>query len=175
MEEGFSNILDHGDNLKKVEEVVTQLQENMKGIIWPIEKMNELTFRLKLNNDLLSNPVETKKIVVHTSDKLGWVIFFLSCFVIFLAIGVFESIRVLHQYERNDLLWRYVKVINKGQNLNYLHSVEVLYLKDPIKFQTLVTDFELYQKQLNESETMNLNRDYADSIYTFKKKKPRLK
>ena len=47
------SISDQTNNLKKLTGLVGQVQERMTQIVWPVEKTNELSFRLKLNNDLL--------------------------------------------------------------------------------------------------------------------------
>jgi hypothetical protein len=154
MEEGMSDISGLGANIKKLEEVVGQVQERMSEKIWPIEKLNELSLRLKMNNDLLLNPVKTKTKVVHTAGKLGWVILFLSCFVIFLTIGLFETVRMLHQNQMNDLLWRYVKVTNKDQNLEYLQAIEKHYLKNPESMKAFIEQEELNQTQQSVSKAL---------------------
>lgn len=147
IENNLSEISDQSNNLKKLSEVVGQIQERMKTIVWPVEKMNELSIRLKLNNDLLSSPVKTKTTIVHTAGKLGWFILFLSCTIVLLAFSLFETVEKLDQYKKNDLLWRFVKIVNKDQNLEYLHSVEKLYLQDPEKMKSRTEEEELYQKQ----------------------------
>lgn len=148
MHERVLGISDQSENFKKLGKVVEQVQDKMNGMAWPVEKMNELSFRLKLNNDLLSSPAKTKTTVIHTAGKLGWVILFLSCSVILSAIGLIETIGRLDQFKMNDLLWRYVKLINKDQNLEYLHSVEKLYLNNPEKMKSQVEDQELRQKRV---------------------------
>ena len=147
MKEKVSGISDQSDNFKKLGEVVGQILEKMNQIDWPVEKMNELSLRLKLNNDLLSKPVKTKTTVVHTAGKLGWGVLFLSCSAILLVIGLFEIAGKLDQYKMNDLLWRYVKVTNKAQNIEYLQAIESLYLKNPELMNSYVEQEELKQRQ----------------------------
>ena len=175
LEENVSGLSDQSSNLKKLAELVGQVQDRMNKILWPVEKMNELTLRLKLNNNLLSNPVKTKQTIVHTAAKLAWVVVLLSIIVVSLVIGLFEIANKLDGCKTNDLLWRYVKVTNKGQNLEYLQSVEKLHLKDPEKMKSFVIEGELYQKQLIEAVANNGERVSVDSITSGKKVKSKLK
>jgi hypothetical protein len=174
MEEQVSGLSDQSSNLKKLAELVGQVQERMNKIIWPVEKMNELSFRLKLNNDLLSQPVKTKQTVVHTAGKLAWVIVLLFIIVVSLVIELFEIANKLDQYKKNDLLWRYAKVTNKGQNLEYLQSIEKLHLKDPERMKSVVIEAELYQKQLSETVANNGNLFSINSSSTPKKIKSKV-
>jgi hypothetical protein len=175
MKEKVSAISDQSDNFKKLGEVVRQVQDKMNGIVWPVEKMDELSFRLKLNNDLLTSPVKTKTTVVHTGGILVWIIFFLSFVIMIIAIGLFETADKLNRYKTNDLLWRYVKVINRDQNLEYLHSVEKLYLKDPEKIKSQIEVGELRQKQLIEADANNEDPVSLDSARSIRKVKSKIK
>jgi hypothetical protein len=175
LEENVSGMSDQSDNLNNLADLVGRIQERMNKIVWPVEKINELTLKLKLNNDLLSNPVKTKQSVFHTAGKLAWVILCLFIAVVSLIIGLFETARKLDRYKTNDLLWRYVKVVNKDQNLEYLQWVEKLNLKDPEKMKSIVITAELYQKQLIEAETNNGAQVSIDSITSSKKIKSKLK
>ncbi len=47
----------------------------------------------------------------------------------------------------NDLLWRYIMVTNKAQNIEYLQAIETLYLKNPELMKSYVEQEELKQKQ----------------------------
>src|SRR5450432_500148 len=164
MKETVSGISDQTTNLKNLTVLVGQVQERMTQIFWPVEKMNELCLRLKLNNDLLSNPVKTKHTVVHTAGKLGFVIAFQFLIIVSLTLVLFQTAGKLEQYKTNDLLWRYVKVVSKDQNLIYLQSVEKLHLNDPEKMESIVAEEELHQKQLLESKASNRMQHQTDTV-----------
>ncbi len=175
IEEKLSGISDQSSNFKQLAELVRQIQNGMKQIVWPVEKMNELSLRLESNNDLLSNPVKPKQIVVHSAGKLAWVIVSLVFVIILLVTGLINTVNKLNQYQTNDILWRYVKATNKSQNLEYLQSVENLYLNDPEKMKSLVEEAELHQKQLAESKAQNRGQVSRDSIPSPKKAKNKIK
>jgi hypothetical protein len=62
-------------------------------------------------------------------------------------------------------------VTNKGQNQEYLQSVDKLHLKDPERMKSVVIEAELYQNQLIEAEANNGDRAAVDSFTSPKKVK----
>src|ERR1700682_6232926 len=150
-----STMTDQTKTVKTLSDLVRKLQDNMNTITWPIREMAEISNRLAQKNKLLTNPKKTKQVVFHTAGKLIWVIAGLSIGILFLIVGLFNTKSSLDQYRMNDMMWRYIKLSNNSQNLEYLHSVETLYLDDPQKMQTLVEKEELKLKQKAESEINN--------------------
>ena len=162
-------------NVNQLAELVKQLREKMSAIKWPAEKINELSLRLEINNNLLSNPVKTKQTVVHTAGKLIWVIALLSITVISLIIGIVETAGKLERYKTNDMLWRYLKVSSNSNDLKYLQTIERLY---PIRHENMkvqVEEAELKEKQIAESVAVNRDQRSDSSISQSKKAKSRTK
>jgi hypothetical protein len=79
--------------------------------------------------------------------------------MVFLIMGWVNTSTKLGQFRMHDIMWRYVKSTNHGQNLDYLQAVEKLYLGDPAKMKSLVEMEELHRKQIEESEQ---NADKVD-------------
>ena len=158
IKENVSGLSGQSQNLNELAQIVQHLQQRMQQIIWPLQQMNELTSWLKMNHSLFSNPVKTKQTVVHTAGKLGWVMAFLLLAIISLAIGLLETASRLKEYKTNDLLWRYVKVVSKNKNLEYLQTLENLHLKDPEKMKFFVDEEELRQKHVITRKTKKVNQ-----------------
>jgi hypothetical protein len=68
-------------------------------------------------------------------------------------------------------MWRYIKLSNNSQNLEYLQSVERLYLENPEKIQSLVEKEELKLKQIAESEINNPSHSAPDTTSVLNKKR----
>ena len=166
-----STMTDQTKTVKTLSDLIRKLQDNMNTITWPIREMAEISNRLAQNNKLLTNPKKTKQVVFHTAGKLIWVVAGLSIGILFLIVGLFNTTSRLDQYRMNDMMWRYIKLSNNSQNLEYLHSVETLYLDDPQKMQSLVEKEELKLKQKTESEINNPGRNAPDTTPDLDKKK----
>lgn len=89
--------------------------------------------------------------------------------MISLIIFLVNTANKLDRFRMNDIMWRYIKISNNAQNLEYLQSVERLYSVDPDKMKTLVEQEELHQKQVLESEMKNPVHNITDSISSLKK------
>jgi hypothetical protein len=146
-----SAINDQSNTITNITELVKKLQDNMYNIRWPVKEITEMSNRLGTNNELLANPRKTKKIIFHTAGKLIWVVIGLFVGMVFLTIGWINTSNMLDQFRKHDIMWRYIKLTNQSQNLEYLHSIERLLLTNPEKMQSLVEKEELRVKQLEES------------------------
>jgi|GEM_PF-4517371 hypothetical protein len=145
-------------------ELVKQLQNSMISVRWPVREMEKISERLAQNNELLSSPRTTKKVVYHTVGRLIWILIGLFIGAILLTIGWMNTSREMEKYRMNDLLWRYIKINNQGQNLDYLQDVERIYISDPGKMESAVEKEELHLKQLDELAKRALEIDPAYSI-----------
>jgi hypothetical protein len=168
-------ISDQTENLKKVAAIVERLQDSMTEIKWPVDEINQMSLRLKINNGLLANPVKRKQTVVHKLGNLLWLIIGLSVAVISLSLWLINISERMNQYKANDLLWRYIKVTAGSQNLEYLQRLEKGYLDDPDKVKSFVEQQELTQKQVAESETRNQIQNSNDNVLSPNKKKEKRK
>jgi hypothetical protein len=151
-----STMTDRTDVIKNLADLVKKLQHNIIAISWPVKEMTELSNRLSQNNELLANPKKTKQIVFHTAGRLLWVIIGLFIGMVTLIIVMVNTFNRRDQYRMNDLMWRYVKLINHSQNLEYLQAVEKQYLANPEKMKSLVEMGELHLKQLEESNKIGI-------------------
>ncbi len=150
---------DQSNTIIKVAELVKKLQDNMNAIRWPVKEITEMSNRLATNNELLANPRKTKQVIFHTAGRLLWAVIVLFVGMVFLIMGWMNTARNLDQFRMHDIMWRFVKSTNHSQNLEYLHSVETLYLENPEKMELLVSQEELSQKQLEESDPKSI-KDY---------------
>ena len=162
---------DQSANQKQILELIKQLQEGMKEVKWPVKEIAEMSFRLRQNNDFLANPKKTKQVVFHTAGKLAWIITGLFIVIISLVIQLLNISNNLDQYKMNDLMWRYIKLSNNSQNLEYLQSVERMYLTSPEKMKILVEKEELSLKQIAESEINKPGHSEADTTPGLNKKR----
>ncbi len=155
-------------------ELLKKLQENINAIRWLVKEMTEMSHRLARNNELLANPVKTKQVKIHTAGKIGWVIAGLTVIIVSLAIQFISNSNKLDQYKVNDMMWRYIKIMNHSQNLEYFHSIERQFLENPEKIKSLVEQEELHQKQIAESEINNHIQKASDtaSLPRINKRKP---
>jgi hypothetical protein len=154
---------DQSSSNNELMELVKQLQNNMTAIRWPVREMEKMSERLAQNNELLSSPRTTKKVVFHTAGRLIWVVIGLFIGAILLTIGWIDTSREMEKYRMNDLLWRYTK-INQAQSLDYFQDVEKMYISDPGKMESAVEKEELRLKQLDELAKRALEIDPAYSI-----------
>ena len=176
MDKKLSGWTDQSINQKYILGLIKELQEGLTNIKWPLKEMEEISSRLARNNNLLANPVKSKQIIVHTAGKLGWIIAALTAGIISLSFLLINTSNKLDQYKMNDLIWRYIKISNQSENLEYLHLVEESYLENPERMRALVEKEELRQKQLSESEINNLANRTPDTLnHANKMKKPRIK
>lgn len=166
-----STMTDQANTIKTVADLVKKLQDNMNNITWPVREITEMSNRLARNNELLTNPKKTKQVVFHKVGKLIWVIVILSALIISLIVFLVNTSNKLEQFKMNDMLWRYIKLSKNSQNLEYLQSVERLYLGDPEKMQSLVEKEELKLKQIAESEFINHDYSTPDTTSVLNKKK----
>ncbi len=166
-----STMTDQFNTIKTISDQVKKLQDNMNNIIWPVREITEMSSRLSRNNELLANPKKTKQVVFHTAGKLIWVIVILSALIISLIIFLVNTSNKLEQTKMNDMLWRYIKLSNNSQNLEYLQSVERMYLAHPEKMKYLVEKEELKLKQKAESEINNPGQSAADTTSVLDKKR----
>lgn len=166
-----TSITDQTNIIINLSNLVKKLQDNMNTITWPVNEVTEMSNLLVRNNELQANPKKTKQIVFHTAGKLIWVITGLLIGIILLIIGLFNSQSNLDQYRMNDMMWRYIKLSNSSQNLEYLQSVERLYLADPETMKSFVEKKELKLKQIAESEINNRSHGASDSTSPLNKKK----
>jgi hypothetical protein len=166
-----STMTDQFNTIKTISDQVKKLQDNMNNIIWPVREMTEMSNRLAQNIELLANPKKTKQIIFHTAGKLIWVIAGLSIGMILLIIGLINSESKVDQYRMNDIMWRYIKLSKNSQNLEYLQSVERLYLGHAEKMKSLVETEELKLKQKAESEINNPGHSTPDTTSVLNKKK----
>jgi hypothetical protein len=58
----------------------------------------------------------------------------------------------------HDIIWRYIKVTNKSQNLEYIQSVEKLYMSNPESMKSLVEKEELLPKSIEGSKQSHKNK-----------------
>ncbi len=142
----------------------------MDRIDWLKEQLTELSFKIKLNNDLLANPAKNKQTIVHTAEKSIWIIVVLVFLLNILIMVSIDINRKLDQYKTNDILWRALKVNSNTHELFYLQSIEKLYDNDPDKFKSGVVEAERVQKQILESEINNVPRTKKDSVHSSKNK-----
>jgi len=149
-------ITDQSNALKNIIELVRNLQENIKTINWPVKEMTEMTNRLAKNNELLSNPRKTKQVLFHTAGRLLWVVVGLFVGMTFLIMGWINISNKLDRFQMHDVMWRYVKLTNQSQNLEYLQAVERMYLSDPEKMKSLVEKEELRLSQLEKSNPKSI-------------------
>jgi hypothetical protein len=166
-----STVNDQANTIKTIANLIKKLQDNMNTITWPVKEMTEMSILLAQNNELLTNPVKTKHVVFHTAGKLIWVIVILSALIISMIVFLVNTSSKLEQSEKNDMLWRYIKLSNNSQNLEYLQSVERIYLADPEKLKSLVEKEELRLKQIAESEINNPGQSAADTTSVLDKKR----
>jgi hypothetical protein len=152
-------IEDQANTINHVGELVNKLQENMYNIRWPVKEMKEMSSRLDLNNELLANPRKTKQVIFHTAGKLLWVIIGLSVGMVFLILGWVNTLNKLDQFRMHDIQWRYIKLTNQDQNLEYLQWIEKLYQGNPEEMESIVLKEELSQEQLQESNPKS-TKDY---------------
>jgi hypothetical protein len=156
-------ITDQSAAIKNVAEVIKKVQENIGTIRWPVKEMTEMSSRLDTNNELLANPRKTEKIIFHTAGRLLWVVIGLSIGIVFITMGWINTSNKLDQFRMHDIMWRFVKLTNHSQNLEYLHSVETLYLGNSEKMESLVLQGELSQKQFEESDIKS-TKDYPTPL-----------
>jgi hypothetical protein len=169
------SVSDQSENFKQLSILVKRLQDSMKEVKWPVNEINQMSFHLKLNNNLLANPKKTKRIVIHTFGSLAWVISGLSIVLLLLTVWVFNLNGKIDQYKTNDLLWRYIKVTNGGQNLKYLQSIEKRYLDDPKVIRSFIEQEEFKQKQIAESFAADQSQNQLDSVSSSVKRKKKKK
>ena len=74
-------------------------------------------------------------------------------------MGWVNTSNKLDQYRMHDIMWRYIRLTNRSQNLEYLQSVERKYLGSPEKFRSFVEQEELRQKQFEESRQNEANTE----------------
>jgi hypothetical protein len=177
-----SQMSDQSSTIKNVAELVKNLQDNMYNIRWPVKEMTEVSNRLAENNELLSNPRKTKQVIFHTAGRLLWVIVGLFIGMVFLVMGWINTSNKLDQFRMHDIMWRYVKLTNHSQNLEYLQSVENLYVINPDKMQSLVEKEELSLKQISETTQKSLkdglfksNKVNDTATYAPRKKRSKMK
>ena len=159
-------ISDNSKAVINVVELVKKFQENINFIRWPVKEMTEMSNRLAATNELLSNPRKTKQVIFHTAGRLLWVVIGLSVGMVFLIMGWVNTINKLDQFRMHDVMWRYVKLTNQSQNLEYLQWIEEMYSNDPEKMKSFVEKEELRLKHLVEF-TINKFREstaHPDSI-----------
>ncbi len=149
---------DQSNTIIKVAELVKKLQDNMNAIRWPVKEITEMSNRLATNNELLANPRKTKQVIFHTAGRLLWAVIVLFVGMVFLIMGWMNTARNLDQFRMNDVMWRYIKLTNHSQNLEYLQLVENSYLENPEKMKSMVEMEELRQNQINESH-QKANKD----------------
>ena len=162
-------ISDQSDAIKNVSEVIKKIQENMSAIRWPVKEMTEMSSRLAANNELLSNPRKTKQVIFHTAGKLMWVVVGLSVGMVFLIMGWVNTSNKLDQFRMHDIMWRYIKLTNHSQNLEYLQSVERLCLSNQEKMLYTVSQEELRLKQIDESKhnIFEIGNRHSDSVKMY--------
>jgi hypothetical protein len=176
-----SAITDSSETFNSVAELVKKLQDRMNTFSWPVKEMTVLSNRLAENSDLLEGSRKTKQAFFHTTGKSTLVVIGLLMGIIILVIGWVNSSSKLDLYRKHDIMWRYTRLTNHSANLEYLQSVEKLYLDHPAQFQAFVEQEELRHKQLEESgqnavglEGENKghhgNRDTVNAQYRKKKK-----
>jgi hypothetical protein len=151
-------------NITNLIGIIQQLENKMDRIDWLKEQLTELSFKIKLNNDLLANPAKNKQTIVHTAEKSIWIIVVLVFLLNILIMVSIDINRKLDQYKTNDILWRALKVNSNTHELFYLQSIEKLYDNDPDKFKSGVFEAERVQKQILESEINNVPRTKKDSV-----------
>ena len=166
-----STITDQSNTIKTTANLLKKLQDDMNTITWPYGEISEMTNLLIQNKELLAHPKKTKQVIVHTAGKLGWSIAGLSVIIISLIILLINITNKLNQYKMNDMTWRYIKLSNSSQNLEYLQSVERLYLAHPEKMKSLVEREELKLKQITESEINNHDQSASDTLQVLNKKR----
>jgi hypothetical protein len=167
----ISTMTDQTNTIKTVVDLVKKLQGNINNITWPVREITEMSSRLSRNNELLANPKKTKQVVFHTAGKLIWVIVILSALIISLIVFLVNTSNKLEQTKMNDMLWRYIRLSNNSQNLEYLQSVERMYLAHPEKMKYLVEKEELRIKQIGESEIKNHDQSAPDTTSVLDKKR----
>ena len=166
-----STVTDQANTIKTIANLIKKLQDNMNTITWPVKEMTEMSNLLAQNNELLAHPKKTKQVIVHTAGKLIWIIVSLFAMMLSLIILLVNTSNKLDQFKMNDMIWRYIKLSNSSQNLEYLQTVERLYLASPEKMKSLVEKEELKLKQMAKSEISNQGHGASDSTSVFKQKK----
>jgi hypothetical protein len=170
-----SGLTDQASAINNLADLVKELQKNMIAIRWPVKEMEKMSERMAKNNDLLSNPRKTRKIVFHTAGRLIWVIIGLFIGIGLLTIGWINTSKDLEKYQMNDILWRYVKTTNRAQNLIYFQDLEKMYVSDPDKMQSAVEKEELRLKQLDELSERAIEISPSDSFQRTGMVSPALK
>jgi hypothetical protein len=155
---------DQSSTIMNVTEIVKKLHNEMYNIRWPVKEMTEMSNRLAINNELLANPRKTKKVIFHTAGRLLWVIIGMFAGMVFLVMGWFNTSNKLDQFRMHDIMWRYIKLNNQSQNLEYLHAIENLYFADPDKMNSIVEKEELHHNQLKESTQINIKSGSANIV-----------
>jgi hypothetical protein len=166
-----STVTDQANTIKTIANLIKKLQDNMNTITWPVKEMTEMSNLLAQNNELLAHPKKTKQVIVHTAGKLIWIIVSLFAMMLSLIILLVNTSNKLDQFKMNDMIWRYIKLSNSSQNLEYLQTVERLYLASPEKMKSLVEKEELKLKQIAEFEISTHDQSSYDTISVLNKKK----
>ena len=92
-----------------------------------------------------------------------------------MSLSVFVIGRILRMH---DVMWRYIKITNHSQNLEYLQGIEEMYFNTPEKMKFLVEKEEMRMKQQEESNPKSIKDYPADParvtdtiIRSFRKKR----
>ncbi|MES2374517.1 MAG: hypothetical protein V4557_18210 [Bacteroidota bacterium] len=91
---------------RDMETVKTEQQTLLQRVTGPIQEMKEYGAQMKQLSELLKIPLTQKVIHVHHVPRLLIATIALSCIVIVISLGWYQTGQRLNQYQNNDTKWR---------------------------------------------------------------------